>query len=164
LQPEGWKAGDFKADTGYSIMFGPDKCGATNKVHFIFRHKSPKTGEYVEHHLEKAPIPKAEWVAHVYTAVINAANNSVKILIDDEEAAFGDLLSYQDFQPPVLPPKTIKDPEDKKPEDWWVPTAWPNSGCMRCTVQFLPRGWPSSVVMHCNHTAGTQENSGTTKH
>ena len=24
---------------GYVIMFGPDKCGATNKVHFIFQHK-----------------------------------------------------------------------------------------------------------------------------
>lgn len=118
MQAEGWKAGDFKDNTGYSVMFGPDKCGATNKVHFIFRHKSPKTGEYVEHHLDKAPAPKSKWVAHVYTAVINAANNSVRILIDDEEAAFGDLLSYKDFQPPVLPPKTIKDPEDKKPEDW----------------------------------------------
>ena len=38
----------FKADTPYTIMFGPDKCGETNKVHFILRHKSPVTGEWEE--------------------------------------------------------------------------------------------------------------------
>ena len=34
-------ADGFKADTPYTIMFGPDKCGETNKVHFILRHKNP---------------------------------------------------------------------------------------------------------------------------
>ena len=28
-------ADGFKADTPYTIMFGPDKCGETNRVHFI---------------------------------------------------------------------------------------------------------------------------------
>lgn len=27
-----FKAADMKSDTPYSIMFGPDKCGSTNKV------------------------------------------------------------------------------------------------------------------------------------
>ena len=33
-------------DSGYSVMFGPDKCGATNKVHVIFRHVSPSTARW----------------------------------------------------------------------------------------------------------------------
>ena len=42
----------------YTIMFGPDRCGATNKVHLIFRYKSPKTGEIEEKHLRSPPVPK----------------------------------------------------------------------------------------------------------
>lgn len=34
-------------------MFGPDKCGEDYKLHFIFRHKNPKTGEYEEKHAKK---------------------------------------------------------------------------------------------------------------
>jgi len=35
----------LNGDTPYSVMFGPDKCGGTNKVHVIFRHQSPLDGE-----------------------------------------------------------------------------------------------------------------------
>ncbi|KAI7118816.1 Calnexin, partial [Hortaea werneckii] len=31
-------AEEFSNASPYIIMFGPDKCGSTNKVHFIFRH------------------------------------------------------------------------------------------------------------------------------
>ena len=41
----------------------------------------------------------------------------MKILIDGEEKVSADLLSDA-FEPTVIPPKTIADPEDKKPEDW----------------------------------------------
>lgn len=34
-------------------MFGPDKCGEDYKLHFIFRHKNPKTGELEEKHAKK---------------------------------------------------------------------------------------------------------------
>lgn len=34
-------------------MFGPDKCGEDYKLHFIFRHNNPKTGEYEEKHAKK---------------------------------------------------------------------------------------------------------------
>lgn len=40
--------------TPYTIMFGPDKCGEDYKLHFIFRHKNPKTGEYEEKHAKKS--------------------------------------------------------------------------------------------------------------
>lgn len=115
-QEAGWTPSKFDNSAPYSIMFGPDKCGSTNKVHFIFRHKSPKTGEYVEHHLKSPPTPVADKLSHVYSAVIYP-NNTVKILVDGEEKKTGDLLS-NDFEPAVIPAKTIPDPEDKKPEDW----------------------------------------------
>ena len=49
-------ADGFHASTPYTVMFGPDRCGGTNKVHFILRHKSPKTGEWEEKHLKSPPI------------------------------------------------------------------------------------------------------------
>lgn len=36
----------FYDKSPYTIMFGPDKCGNDNKLHFIFRHKNPVTGEF----------------------------------------------------------------------------------------------------------------------
>ena len=40
--------GALDNESPYSIMFGPDKCGGTNKVHFIFRFTNPVTGETEE--------------------------------------------------------------------------------------------------------------------
>lgn len=40
--------------SSYTVMFGPDKCGSTNKIHLILRFKNAKTGEYKEHHLKAA--------------------------------------------------------------------------------------------------------------
>lgn len=53
-----------KLDNGtpYIIMFGPDKCGATNKVHFILRHQNPVSGEWEEKHMKTAvPFPAGAW-------------------------------------------------------------------------------------------------------
>ena len=46
---------DFHDRTPFSIMFGPDKCGANYKLHFIFRYKNPKTGEITERSPTKQP-------------------------------------------------------------------------------------------------------------
>lgn len=116
-QDAGWIAKEFDNESPYSIMFGPDKCGATNKVHFIFKHKNPKTGEYVEHHLKFPPSVPSDKLTHVYTAVLKP-DNELRILIDGEEKKKVDFLSAEDFDPPLIPPQTIPDPEDKKPEDW----------------------------------------------
>ncbi|KAH9313914.1 hypothetical protein KI387_022541, partial [Taxus chinensis] len=115
-QNDGWDLKHFDSESSYSIMFGPDKCGAINKVHFIFQQKHPKTDRYVEHHLKYSPLPLTDKVTHVYTAVIYP-NSTLKILIDGEEKKTANLLS-DDFDPPVLPPNTIPDPDDKKPDDW----------------------------------------------
>ena len=102
-------------DTPYTIMFGPDKCGTTNKVHFIFRHKNPLTGKFEEKHYKSPPTIGEGKSSHLYTLYV-LENNTVEIYLDMERQSMGSLL--EDFIPAVNPPKTIDDPEDKKPKDW----------------------------------------------
>ncbi|TYH40232.1 hypothetical protein ES332_D12G232500v1 [Gossypium tomentosum] len=116
-QEAGWKPEEFDNKSPYSIMFGPDKCGTTNKVHFIFKHKNPKNGEYVEHHLKYPPSVPSDKLTHVYTATLKL-DKEVKIMIDGEEKKKANFLAAEDFDPPLIPAKTIPDPDDKKPEDW----------------------------------------------
>lgn len=116
-QKAGWTLSDFDNSSPYSIMFGPDKCGLTNKVHFIFCHKNPKSMEYSEHHLKAPPVPKIDKFTHVYSAIITL-NNTLQILIDGKEVKTANLLSSKDFDPPVMPQPTLPDPDDKKPSDW----------------------------------------------
>ena len=99
----------------FLVVFGPDKCGTTNKVHFIFRHKNPKTGVFEEKHLNAPPPAKITKTSALYTLIVRP-DNSYEILINSESAKKGSLL--EDFTPPVNPPKEINDPNDKKPENW----------------------------------------------
>lgn len=110
---------EFNDKTPYTIMFGPDKCGMDHKLHFILRHRSPKTGQFEEKHAKK---PKGDLDAyfndkrtHLYTLVINS-DNSFEVYVDRALVNSGSLL--EDMQPPVNPPKEIDDPTDKKPADW----------------------------------------------
>lgn len=105
----------FEDKFPYVIMFGPDKCGTTNKVHFIFKHKNPVTGEYEEKHLKNPPSARVEKTTSLYTLIVRP-DQTFEILINNESAAKGSLL--EDFTPAVNPAKEIDDPEDKKPEDW----------------------------------------------
>lgn len=43
-------------------------------------------------------------------------DNTYEISVDHKVINIGSLLT--DFTPPVNPPSTIDDPEDKKPDDW----------------------------------------------
>jgi len=112
---EGIQAQEFSEKTPYTIMFGPDKCGSTNKVHFIFRHTNPKTSEVTEKHLSAAPSAKIVKTTTLYTLIVRP-DQTFEIKINDEVAKAGSLLT--DFDPPVNPPKEIDDPEDSKPADW----------------------------------------------
>ncbi|KAK1422417.1 hypothetical protein QVD17_25520 [Tagetes erecta] len=116
-QESGWTPKGFDNKSPYSIMFGPDKCGATNKVHFIINHKNPKSGKYVEHHLTSPPNVPSNQMSHVYTAILKP-DNELRILIDGEERKSVNFMSADDFSPSLIPPKTIPDPDDKKPVDW----------------------------------------------
>ncbi|KAF9172458.1 hypothetical protein BGX21_005328 [Mortierella sp. AD011] len=113
--PEGISFKEFSNDTPYTIMFGPDKCGGTNKVHFIFRHKNPVTGKYEEKHLQSAPPAKVNKLSNLYTLIVKP-DQTFEIKINNEVASSGSLL--ENFQPPVNPPKEIDDPSDSKPADW----------------------------------------------
>ena len=113
--PQGIQAEEFSDKTPYTIMFGPDKCGATNKVHFIFRHKNPVSGEYEEKHLTAAPSARVSKLSTLYTLIVRP-DQTYEIKINDESVKSGSLL--EDFTPAVNPPEEIDDPNDSKPEDW----------------------------------------------
>jgi len=102
------KMDEFGGDTPYAIMFGPDICGySTKKVHVIFTYKG-------QNHLIKKEIKaESDQLTHVYTLVVKP-DNTYKVLIDLKEVASGSL--YEDWD--MLAPKTIKDPNAKKPEEW----------------------------------------------
>jgi len=99
---------DMHGDSPYNVMFGPDICGpGTKKVHVIFEHKG-------KNHLVKKDIRcKDDVFTHLYTLIVNP-DQTYEVLIDNEKAESGSLTDDWDF----LPPKKIKDPEAKKPEDW----------------------------------------------
>ncbi len=50
---------------------------------------------------------------HLYTLIVNP-DNTYEVKIDNKKVESGSLEDDWDF----LPPKKIKDPEAKKPEDW----------------------------------------------
>uniref|UniRef100_A0A8C2NQL7 Calnexin n=1 Tax=Capra hircus TaxID=9925 RepID=A0A8C2NQL7_CAPHI len=97
----------------------PDKCGEDYKLHFIFRHKNPKTGVYEEKHAKRPDADLKTYFTdkktHLYTLILNP-DNSFEILVDQSVVNSGNLLN--DMTPPVNPSREIEDPEDRKPEDW----------------------------------------------
>ena len=120
----------FDDKTPYTIMFGPDRCGGTNKVHFIFRHQNPITGKIEENHLKNAPQALIDSSTHLYTLIVRP-DQTFEIKVDHTSVKTGSLLS--DFDPPVVPSKgffhfnfhvkftlkiEISDPNDLKPVDW----------------------------------------------
>lgn len=113
--PVGIQAQQFSGDTPYTIMFGPDKCGSTNKVHFIFRHFNPITKKHEEKHLTSPPVAKISKLSTLYTLVVKP-DQTFEISINNKSVKKGSLL--EDFTPAVTPSKEINDPEDKKPSDW----------------------------------------------
>merc|ERR1712079_421466 len=99
---------DMHGDSPYLIMFGPDICGpGTKKVHVIFNHKEKN------HLITKEVRCKDDVFTHLYTLIVNP-DATYEVLIGNESAQKGSLEDDWD----ILPPKKIKDPEAKKPEDW----------------------------------------------
>lgn len=99
---------NMHGESPYLIMFGPDICGpGTKKVHVIFSYKGKN------HLINKEIRCKDDVFTHFYTLTVNP-DNTYEVLIDNEKVESGNLEDDWDF----LPPKKIKDPEAKKPEDW----------------------------------------------
>ncbi|KAK6010039.1 calreticulin family protein, partial [Ostertagia ostertagi] len=98
---------DFHGETPYNVMFGPDICGPTKKVHVIFSYKG-------KNHLIKKDIRcKDDELTHLYTLIVKP-DNTYEVQIDGEKVESGEIEADWD----MLPPKKIKDPDAKKPEDW----------------------------------------------
>ncbi|ODV83995.1 hypothetical protein CANARDRAFT_236811 [[Candida] arabinofermentans NRRL YB-2248] len=106
---------EFNNDTPYQIMFGPDKCGMTNKVHFIIKRLNPITGEYEEKHLQTPPMSRIVKTSSLYTLIIKP-NQDFEIRINGQVAKAGSLLDPHYFK--MDPPLEIEDPNDFKPDDW----------------------------------------------
>ncbi|CAM8928515.1 unnamed protein product [Rhodiola kirilowii] len=98
---------DFGGHTPYSIMFGPDICGQTKKVHAILHYNG------TNHSNKKDVIAETDQLTHVYTFILRP-NATYNILVDNNLIQKGSLYKHWD----MLPSRKIKDPEAKKPEDW----------------------------------------------
>lgn len=99
---------DMHGESPYEIMFGPDICGpGTKKVHVIFSYKGKNLL------INKEIRCKDDVYTHAYTLIVKPDNTYV-VEIDGEKVESGELESDWEF----LPPKKIKDPAAKKPEDW----------------------------------------------
>nr|QKY15265.1 calreticulin (CRT3) [Polytomella parva] len=114
----------FSGETPYSIMFGPDVCGSTKRVHAIINYK----GE--NRQITKELPAKADRLTHLYTFIIHP-DNTYAILIDQTEVAAGSI--EEDWA--LLPPKTIPDPSAVKPEDWDERAEIPDE------TDVKPEGW-----------------------
>lgn len=108
LFPSDLEQKDMHGESPYNIMFGPDICGpGTKKVHVIFNYKGKNL-------LVKKDIRcKDDVFTHLYTLVVKP-DNTYEVKIDNEKVESGSLEEDWDF----LAPKTIADPDAKKPDDW----------------------------------------------
>lgn len=97
----------FNGDSPYYLMFGPDVCGNTRRIHCILSYKGKN---YL---IKKEIAPITDKLTHLYTFVLKP-DQSYEILVDNASMAAGTL--FEDWD--ILPPQKIADPEAKKPEDW----------------------------------------------
>jgi len=112
LLPSGEKfdAAAFGGDTPYAVMFGPDVCGSSNKKTHVILHDHKKDENLL---VKKEVGTETDDLTHLYTLIIKP-DNTVQVLIDNKSVRKGSLDEQFDF----LAPKTIKDPDAKKPDDW----------------------------------------------
>merc|ERR1719178_641721 len=98
----------FEGESKYNIMFGPDICGSsTKKTHVIFNYKGKNLDKKKEVKAEK------DTLSHLYTLIVKP-DNTYEVQIDMEKVDDGSLEEGWSF----LEPKEIRDPDEKKPEDW----------------------------------------------
>lgn len=111
----GFSPSSVTGSSPYVVMFGPDRCGSTDKVHFIARYPHPTTGEFEEKHLAQAPRTAQDTLSHLYTLILRP-DATFSVRVDGAPLRSGNL--SEDFHPAFVPPAEIDDPEDSKPADW----------------------------------------------
>merc|ERR1719231_363301 len=98
----------FQGDSKYNIMFGPDICGSsTKKTHIIFNYGDKNLDKKKEVRCE------SDTLSHLYTLIVKP-DMTYEAQIDMNKVDSGSLEEGWDF----LEPKEIRDPDEKKPEDW----------------------------------------------
>lgn len=106
--PSSVESTKMDGDSPYNVMFGPDICGpGTKKVHVIFNYKGKNLL------IKKEIRCKDDEFTHLYTLILRS-DNTYEVKIDNKRVEGGKLEDDWDF----LAPKTIPDPDAKKPEDW----------------------------------------------
>lgn len=101
--------GEFNSETPYQVMFGPDICGASNKVRFILKRYNPILKEMEEKQLVNTPFARTGKVSTLYTLVLKK-NQDFEIRINGEIAVSGNLVTDVDaMNPPIEPPREIPD-------------------------------------------------------
>nr|WMB80952.1 calreticulin [Myxobolus bejeranoi] len=99
---------NLNRDTPYSVMFGPDMCGySTKTIHLIISHNDKN------HQLKDKINFDNDGYPHLISVFIGK-DRKFWVKLDGEVKKEGILGENFDY----LLPKTIDDPEDKKPEDW----------------------------------------------
>jgi len=98
----------FDNDTPYNIMFGPDQCGGTKRVHAILTYNG-------ENHLKTSDVYLSIYdeLTHLYSFVIKS-DQTYEVFVDLESKASGKI--EDDWT--ILKKKKIEDPEVSKPSDW----------------------------------------------
>jgi len=108
LLPPGLDQSKFEGDSAYNVMFGPDVCGSTRRVHAILTYKGQN---YL---IKKNVYPETEqYTTHLYTFILRP-DQTYEILIDGVSKQAGSIT--EDWE--LLPPKQIPDPSVSKPADW----------------------------------------------
>ncbi len=121
----------FSGADHYNLMFGPDRCGGTAKVHLIIQRPDPKTGALVEHHLVNPPEPKLDYNTHFYQLVLDTEKQTFDIYIDTVNSRNGSLLTQ--FQPPLQPLADMDDPADRQPDSWVTEEQIPDPNAVKPT-------------------------------
>jgi len=106
--PKPKKMEEFGDPTEYFLMFGPDQCGSTKRIHVILNYK----GKNVLRTQDLSWTPEVG-ITHLLTLVIKP-DQTYEVLVDNNSKAKGALID--DFK--FLADKQIKDPEKSKPKDW----------------------------------------------
>jgi calreticulin len=110
LMPGNVDQAKFGGDTPYSVMFGPDICGSSNKRTHVILHSNPKDENLL---VKKDVSTETDELTHLYTLVVKA-DNTFDVRIDNKSVRSGKLEEEFDF----LEEKEIKDPDASKPKDW----------------------------------------------
>jgi calreticulin len=91
LLPSSVNQAKFNGDTPYHVMFGPDICGNTKRVHSIFTYNDENLL------IKKEVAAETDQLTHVYTLIVHTADNTYEIRVDGVKKQGGSLFEDWDF-------------------------------------------------------------------